>query len=112
MATAALTREWEMRTGENSIKYTVAVDDFGEKIVSFPVGKTICFKDIQIGGSVFYLAIMPAGQMINSTDVAVFLVNNSGRDVIADVEFQVGDCNRELQKQRRFAKDEKGRLKS
>ena len=99
MATAALTREWELRTGENSIKYTVAVDDFGEKIASFQAGEGIRSKDFQVGGSVFRLHIYPSG---NSTAVAVYLANLSDREVIADVKFQVGDLKRELQKQRRF----------
>ena len=103
MATSTLTREWEMRTGENSIKYTVAVDDFGEKIVSFPAGETICSKDIQVGGSVFRLIIIPAGNKINSTHVSVYLANRSDREVIADVKFQVGDLKRELSKQKIFA---------
>ena len=87
-AASTLTMELELRTGENSIKYTVAVDDFGEKIASFSAGERIRSKDFQVGGSVFRLIIMPAGNEINSSDVAVYLANMSDRKVIAHVEFQ------------------------
>ena len=32
---SALTTEWQLKTGENSIKYTVVVEDFRQKINSF-----------------------------------------------------------------------------
>ena len=96
----ALTREWKLKTGENSVKYTVVVPNFRKKINSFKAGRSIWSKDFKVGRTVFCLAIDPSGEKSNSTDVGVYLYNKSDWDVIADVKFEVDDCKDELVKRR------------
>jgi len=95
---SALTREFHLKTGENSIKYTVVVSNFRQKIVLFKAGKYIRSKNFQVGRSTFCLCIKPSGDEGGSTDVAVYLQNMSDWDVIADVKFEVGNCKKKLSK--------------
>ena len=89
---SALTTEWQLKTGENSIKYTVVVEDFRQKINSFEAGRSIFSKKFKVSRSVFELGIIPSGETRNSRDVAVFLNNVSDWDVLAEVTFEAGDC--------------------
>ena len=97
---STLTTEWQLKTGVNSIKYTVVVENFRQKIATFKAGRSIWSKDFKVGRSVFYLSINPSGDKRDSTDVGVYLHNRSNWDVFADVKFEVGDCKRELSSQR------------
>ena len=92
---SGITKEWNLKTGENSVKYTVVVPNFRKKINTFKAGRSIWSKDFKVGRSVFYLAIVPNGTEKNSSDVEVYLYNKSDWDVIADVKFEVDDRKRE-----------------
>ena len=85
---SALTTEWKLKTGENSVRYTVVVPNFRKKINTFK-GRSIWSKDFKVGRSVFYLNIYPSGTETNSTDVGVYLANQSDWDVIVKVKFEV-----------------------
>ena len=85
---SALTTEWKLKTGENSVRYTVVVPNFRKKINTFK-GRSIWSKDFNVGRSVFYLSINPSGTETNSTDVGVYLANQSDWDVIVKVKFEV-----------------------
>ena len=104
---SGITKEWNLKTGENSVKYTVVVPNFRKKIDTFKAGRSIWSKDFKVGRSVFYLTIDPNGKNGNSSDVAVYLYNKSDWDVIADVKFEVKDRKREL-KEERFVGDGSG----
>ena len=95
-----MTTEWKLKTGENSVKYTVNVAKFRKKINSFKAGRSIWSKDFKVGRTVFCLDIKPSGKESNSPHVAVYLHNKSDWDVYVDVRFVVGDCKREAVKQR------------
>ena len=98
---SALTTEWQLKTGENSIKYTVVVEDFRQKINSFEAGRSIFSKKFKVSRSVFQLGIIPSGETRNSRDVAVFLNNVSDWDVLAEVTFEAGDY-KEVTGEKRF----------
>ena len=98
---SALTTEWQLKTGENSIKYTVVVEDFRQKINSFEAGRCILSKKFKVSRSVFQLGIIPSGETRNSRDVAVFLNNVSDWDVLAEVTFEAGDY-KEVTGEKRF----------
>ena len=102
---SGITKEWNLKTGENSIKYTVVVPNFRKKINTFKAGRSIRSKDFKVGRSVFYLAINPNGKEKNSS--GVYLHNKSDWDVIADVKFEVKDRKRVL-KEERFVGDGSG----
>ena len=97
---SALTTEWQLKTGENSIKYTVVVEDFRQKINSFEAGRSIFSKKFKVSRSVFQLGIIPSGETRNSRDVAVFLNNVSDWDVLAEVTFEAGDCKEVIGEER------------
>ena len=97
---STLTTEWQLKTGENSIKYTVVVENFRQKIATFKAGRSIWSKDFKVGRSVFCLSIYPSGEKRNSTYVSVYLYNKSDWDVFADLKFEVGDCKYELSNKR------------
>ena len=99
---SALTKEWRLKTGENSIKYTVVVPNFMEKIKTFKVSEIIWSKDFKVGRSVFCLDIEPSGTELNSRYVAVYLHNKSGWEVIVNAEFKVNNFKKELKKNRKF----------
>ena len=102
---SGITKEWNLKTGENSVKYTVVVPNFRKKIDTFKAGRSIWSKDFRVGRSVFYLAINPNGKEKNSS--GVYLHNKSDWDVIADVKFEVKDRKRVL-KEERFVGDGSG----
>ena len=97
---SALTTEWQLKTGENSIKYTVVVEDFRQKINSFEAGRSIFSKKFKVSRSVFQLGIIPSGKTRNSRDVAVSLFNVSDWDVLAEVTFEAGDCKEVIGEER------------
>ena len=97
---SALTTEWQLKTGENSIKYTVVVEDFRQKINSFEAGRSIFSKKFKVSRSVFQLGIIPSGRTRNSRDVGVSLYNVSDWDVLAEVTFEAGDCKEVIGEER------------
>ena len=97
---SALTTEWQLKTGENSIKYTVVVEDFRQKINSFEAGRSIFSKKFKVSRSVFQLGIIPSGKTRKSRDVAVSLFNVSDWDVLAEVTFEAGDCKEVIGEER------------
>jgi len=87
---SALTTEWVLKTGENSIEYVVEVSDFEKKMKTFRAGRAIWSKEFKVGRTVFDILIYPHGQnQENSDTVGVFVHNNSDWDVIAEVTFKV-----------------------
>ena len=82
MSASAMTKELRLKTGENSVKYTMVVPNFKEKMNTFKVGEKIQSKDFKVGRSLFFLDIIPSGDEVNSSDVAAYLHNKSDWDIL------------------------------
>ena len=73
-----LTDEWQLKTSENSIKYTIDIDKFDKKIKSFRNGREIHSKNFKLGRSTFCIKIYPAGQSAeNKGFVSVYIYNKN-----------------------------------
>ena len=55
----SLIEEWQLKTGENSIKYIIDIEKFDKKVKTFRTGKSICSKKFKVGGSTFSISIYP-----------------------------------------------------
>ena len=91
-----MTTEWKLKTGENSVRYTVSVPNFRKKINSFKNGRLIWSKHFKVGRTFFALSIEPS----NPSHVGVYLHNMSDWDVFADMKFEVNGFIADLGKER------------
>ena len=75
---SGLTDEWQLKTSENSIKYTIDIDKFDKKIKSFRNGREIHSKNFKLGRSTFCIQIYPTGQSVKSKGfVSLYIKNRS-----------------------------------
>jgi len=82
---SALTDEWILKTGRNSIRYIMDVLNMDKQITSFQYGRKIFSKEFVIGRSTFRIEVYPGGNSVkNSMFVSVYLRNTSSWRVKAN----------------------------
>ena len=75
---SALTTEYMLKQGDNSIKYEILIKDFHKKIKTFKIGRQIHSRIFKIGECRFQINIYPGGNCKEDKGkVGVFLHNQS-----------------------------------
>jgi len=82
---SALTDQWILKTGRNSIRYIMDIFNMDKQVRSFQFGSKIFSKEFIIGRSTFRLEVYPGGNSVgNSMFVSVYLRNTSSWRVKAN----------------------------